>query len=480
MSARFAKFAFLVCCALLILPASAFAQNNNGGGNNGGNNGGDNGNNNGFGSGTNNFFSTGVVGGVKIDTSGVLSNKKDVLDPQIRTQLEEGLKATDAKIGEASALRMVSLGGLEAAITKAKNEGTPLSSEVTYMAGLQRIEFVILSPENNDVIIAGPGEGFKVNEQGVVVGETSGMPVLHLEDFLVAMRSVDNARTGQGISVSIDPTEQGIKQLEQFYRQLKKSGMPFRPEMQPQIEQAMGQQTITLTGVPADSRFSQALVAADYKMKQLGMGIEKSPIDNFPSFMEMAQKANATNVKAAPRFWMECNYEPIAKSEDGNVWQIRGSGVKTLTEESMFDKDGKRSGAKKPNRFAVKWATMMTERFEELSKAEPAFRELRNMMDLSVVAAIIRRENLSQKAGLETPAILGLTNAAVTPSHAVPRVVPAKCSFVRIAKSWLVSASGGVQLDSWGIAQNTQVVPTVGAIAKKATKNGDSWWWNAN
>jgi hypothetical protein len=348
------------------------------------------------------------------------------------------------------------------------------------MAGLQRIEFVILSPETNDIILAGPGEGYKVNAQGVVVGEKSGTPVIHLEDFLVAMRSVDNARTGQGVSVSIDPTEQGIKNLEQFYRRLKQSGKPFHPSMQPLVEQAMGEQMIRLTGVPADSRFSQVLVAADYKMKRLGMGLEKAPIKNFPSFMEMAQKAKAKNMKAAPRFWMECSYDPIAKSEDGNVWQIRGKGVRALTEESKFDKDGKRAGAKKPNRFAMKWADMMTDRFEELSQAEPAFRELRNMMDLSVVSAIIKREQLSQKVGLQTPAILGLTNAAVTPSHAVPKVVPAQCSFVRITNSYLVSASGGVQLDSWGVAAKSEVVPGIGAVAKTAmNRTSESWWWNA-
>lgn len=472
MSAHFAKFAFLVCCAALISPLNASAQVGGGGG---GNNGGGNNNN---GNGT--IVQSGVVGGVKIDVRGVFTTQKEILDPAVRVQLEAGLKSTDSNMASASKLRMISLRGLEAAITKARDEGTPLSSEINYMAGLQRVEFVILSPETNDIIIAGPGEGFKVNDQGVVVGDKSGSPVIRLEDFLVAMRSVENARTGQGVSVSIDPTEQGVKQLQKFYAQLKRSNSPFHPNMQTRIEEAMGQQTITLTGVPADSRFSQVLVAADYKMKQLGMGIEKAPIANFPSFMEIAQKAKAKNLSAAPRFWMECSYEPIAKSTDGNVWQLRGKGVKALTEETLFDRNGKRAGAKKPNRFAVQWAEMMTERFDELSAAEPAFRELRNMMDLSVIAAIITREQLNQKVGLETPAILGLTNAATTASYAVPKVVPAHCSFVKIARNWLVSASGGVQLDSWGVAQNSEVVPGVGEIAKTAlNKTSNSWWWNS-
>ncbi len=474
MSARFAKITFFVILALLVIPTAANAQNANNGGNNGNNNGGNNGGNNGF---NPNFG--GIVGGIKIDTRGVLTGEKAKLDRTALARIEAGLKASDAKIAEATPLRMVSLRGLENAITKAKDEGKPLSSEITYMAGLQRVEYVIALEDKSDIIIAGPGEGYRLNDEGVVVGEKSGNPVIHLEDFLVAMRSVENARTGQGVSVSIDPTEIGIKQLQNFYGQLKRSKTPFRPEMQPLVEKAMGEQTIRLTGVPADSRFSQVLVAADYKMKRLGMGLEAAPISNFPSFMEMAQKAQVKNMRAAPRFWMECSYEPIAKNADGSIWQIRGKGVKTLTEDSKFDSQGKRSGANKPNRFAVKWAEMMTERFDELSAAEPVFRDLRNAMDLSVVAAIISRERLSEKVGLKTPAILGLTNAAVTPSYTVPKVVPAQCSFVRIAQSWLVSASGGIQLDSWGIASNTEVVPNMESIAEATATQGGSWWWNA-
>ena len=214
-------------------------------------------------------------------------------------------------------------------------------------------------------------------------------------------------------------------------------------------------------------------------MKRLGMGLEPAPIKNFPSFMEIAQKANASRISAAPRFWMECSYEPVAKSEDGNVWQIRGSGVKTLTEEEKFDTDGKKTGKKvKPNRFAQQWAKTMTKRFEELSAAEPAFRELRNVMDLSVIAAIIKSQGLGKKAGLEMPVILGTAKNKM-PSYSVPKAVAAQCSFVRISKSWLVSASGGIQLDSWSVAKKTEDVAKIGEVAKLTEARGESWWWNA-
>ncbi|MEM7782844.1 MAG: DUF1598 domain-containing protein, partial [Planctomycetota bacterium] len=320
--------------------------------------------------------------------------------------------------------------------------------------------------------------GITVDDEGRIVGSESGTPVIHLEDFLVAMRSTENARTGAGISVSIDPTPEGIQKVQSLFNQLKRTRTPFNPNMQPNVEQAMGDQVIRLTGIPADSRFSQVMVAADYKMKRLSMGLERSPISGFPSFMELVQNAKVRSMTAAPRFWMECNYQPIAKGDDNSVWQIRGQGVKTLTEESKFDVDGKRKQAGTQNKFAQKWADSMTERFEELAEAEPAFRELRNLMDLSVVAAIIRKENLGKRVDLGMPAILGLSNAAVTPSYPVAKAVSAQCSFVRLTKSWLVSASGGVQFDPWGVAGETESAD-LSQYTQVASNRSDNWWWNA-
>ncbi len=39
------------------------------------------------------------------------------------------------------------------------------------------------------------------------------------------------------------------------------------------MREAFGPQLIKLTGVPSDSHFAQTLVAADYQMKRIGMGL---------------------------------------------------------------------------------------------------------------------------------------------------------------------------------------------------------------
>ena len=180
MASRYAKQTFLFTCMAVValsLSSEANAQNN--------------GFNNGFTGGFNR-----VVGGVMVDAEGVVRGEQTKLADTDLKKIREGLKVADADVAQDTSLRLISLRGLEAAVTKAFDAGEPLSADVQYMAGLQRLEYVILSPETNDIILAGPGEGWTTNDDGTVVGKKSGMPVLHLQDFMVAMRSVDAARQG--------------------------------------------------------------------------------------------------------------------------------------------------------------------------------------------------------------------------------------------------------------------------------------------
>ncbi len=423
-----------------------------------------------------NFDSFGsVVGGVEINAKGVLDAERKVISNDVRQQLTDKLNGTVADLKKPG-LRMISLNGLEAAMADAVQNGSKLPLEVQYMAGLQRIEYIIQSPETNDIILAGPGEAFKADEQGNIVGAKSGLPVIHLQDFLVAMRYADNVRENyEGITVSIDPTQQGVENLQKMFSKLN----TFNPKLAGQAEQVMGPQEISLTGIPKDSRYARTLVSADFKMKRLSMGLEQTPA-YMPSLLEMAQAKDTRFRKMAPRFWMECDYQPVAVSKDGNVWQLRGQGVKTLTDEQYFDKDGNKKAKGTANKLAQQWAASMTDNFEQLSQDEPVFRELRNLMDMSVVAAIIKQDQLVEKLNMNLPGILGHEMVS-TPSWNIPQQVPTQCSFVKLSESWLVTASGGVDVDSFAVAEKTETVPSLGKLAVLASKrSADNWWWNAN
>ena len=416
-----------------------------------------------------------VVGGVEISPDGVVNNQRIKINDDILRKIQNGLKSVDSDFSK-SGLRAISMRALNAKLVQHQQSGTPLPVAVNYMAGLQRIEYVMLT--DNDIILAGPAEGLKTNADGNVVGESSGMPALNVQDFMVAMQHVDDARRGHGISVSIDPTEEGSRKVAKLMKKITPSG--FDSDSAKVLEEACGPQQVSLTGIPKDSRFAQILVSADYKMKRLAMGLQRTP-EFLPSIMEMAQKKNSAWRKMTPRFWMECNYEPVAVNEDNTIWKISGQGVCAKTEEEFIAADGSRgSKTGKPNKLAKAWATTMTDRFEDLSKVEPVFRELRNLMDLSVVAAIIAKHRLIERAEVSAPAITG-TKTVSLPKWNVPQSVPTQCSFMHMDRNLVVTTSGGVTVNSWAVASNTVAESKLNNIGDKALSGkAERWWWNAN
>ena len=440
------------------------------------------GNNNGLGGNGFGAVQVGVVGGVAVDAESVLNRAHQRIDGGTKAAIMKSLGGVDSDIDRVSKLRMVSLKLLNQEIKNSISANKPVPVEVQFMAGLQRIEFLIVDSENNDLIIAGPGEGLTTDVFGNVVGAKSNTPAIHLEDFLTAMRTADNARQGTGISVSMDPTAEGMQNYRVASQRIRnQGGFQADPRQAANLMQdAMGEHNITLTGVPQNSRYAQVLVAADHHMKRLANGLEKSNANNFPSILAMAEKAGARRLSGAPRMWMECNYEPVAKDENGMVWELRGQGIKALTENSFFDKDGNvHRDQGKRNVFAEKWANNLTERFEEVSQAEPVFRDLRNLMDMSVVAAIISKNRMLEKMNLNLDAIS--SDSVQAPNRPVPTTVPTEVSFVNILGSYVVTASGGVQVDSWAIAANTKVDAALEKTSQLAINSkGGSWWWNAN
>ena len=115
----------------------------------------------------------------------------------------------------------------------------------------------------------------------------------------------------------------------------------------------------------------------------------------------------------------------------------------------------------------------LTERYSELADHDSAFGQLRNVMDLAVVAALIEKEELLVAAGLNLPMLLSETEIA---EYATPRQVATKASFVKKRGSYTISASGGVQMLPWHIADSTEEVAGVSDVRKKISDEPTKWW----
>jgi hypothetical protein len=415
------------------------------------------------------------VGGVLINAEGVVHMVDAKVQKELHAQYLREHKPVPSDLNEPVELRKISLRAIEEAINKSgKNNVDQLPDEIRYLAGIQRIQYVFVYPEQNDIVLAGPGEGWRLDKNANIVGVTTGRPVLRLEDLVIALRSVENARQG-GISCSIDPTAEGRQQFERYMRTQK----TFNPAVLDGIQKALGPQQITITGIPDSSHFARILVASDYRMKRIAMNLEKSPLPELPGFLDLMKRGNMKLGNMMPRWWLACNYEPLGRSEDGLAWELRGQGVKAMTEDEIIGEDGSVTGTGKVNPVAQKWSDLMTEHYDELSAKEPVFGELRNAMDLCVISALISKEGLLEKAGLEIPTLMGENNKLETFVWRAPKTVSTQCSFVKRDREYIITASGGVDITSWEVASKTVNDAAVGQVRDKAAgKTSGNMWWN--
>jgi hypothetical protein len=411
------------------------------------------------------------VGGVSIDVAGVVDSPEKAARIPTRDALRKLHTAAPTALHQPTELRMVSLRRLEEAAKNApRTKDGLLPDELLFLAGIQRLQYVFVYPEEHDIVLAGPGEGWKVDDEGNVVGATSGRPVLRLEDLIVAFRTVENAARG-GISCSIDPTPEGRQRLDAL---ISRGGKAPPLAM---MKRALGPQQITVTGVPDDSRFARILVSSDFHMKRMGMNAEPSHVKGMPSYLEMLKQGSGE--VPTPRWWLECNYEPLGRSDDGLAFELRGKGVKCKAEDEVVDAQGRVAGTGAVSPLAQKWADLMTEHYEELAIKEASYGELRNMMDMCVVAALIAKNQLLQKAGCELPTLFSPASDLAPPSYPAPKTVDSICTSVK-GVGVLTVATGGVLINSWQIADRTEVHPAILGVQAKAKPSADvaAMWWN--
>jgi hypothetical protein len=192
----------------------------------------------------------------------------------------------------------------------------------------------------------------------------------------------------------------------------------------------------------------------------------------------MLQQKKAATKNMMPRWWLACNYEPLAKSPDGLAWELRGQGVKCMTEDDFVAADGKRVGSGAKNDIAVTWANAMTEHYTALSQKDSIFGELRNVMDMCVIAALIEKEELLSKAKLELPTLLGSDSELKLEKWMAPKTVATQSSFLKAGREYIITASGGVDVTSWEVASKSEVVSEVKTTKEGVKLPAKAWWAN--
>ncbi len=417
-----------------------------------------------------------VVGGVSIDANGLVRDAIAEDQSAELALLRQQLSGGKHNFAIPAAMRMISLKQLQAAMVDAAATGKPLPEEILLLGGLTRVQYVMAYPDQQDIVIAGPSENWTIGKNGSIVGIESGRTIVYLDDLLVAFQTADSARTN-AISCSIDPTPEGTQRLTALLDGIRLGPGVNPVSFEPAMRKAFGPQKVTLAGLPVSSHMARVIFAADYHMKRYGMNLAEAPVKGLPSYIDMIRNKS---VKAPQsRWWMACDYQAIERSDDNLAWKLNGRGIKTLTEQEVIQKDGSVKQTGKTEPMAQKWAELFSDKLDELAIHEPVFGELRNVMDVCVIAALVQSRSLDEIAHCDLSVLRGQQKTVTLSELPAPSELDPQCSFLKTASGWVVTASGGVMVDSWSVVSKTadnQELKTVRDRAK-TSKNG-IWSWN--
>ena len=428
--------------------------------------------------------------GVRVDPNGILL-RSAVVDQNGRLAAL-GQAARDASINsdmaQPSKLRWVSLARLEKAVAERLQEGQPVLETMRHMAGLHHIQYVVIVPEEKDILIGGPAEGWRYTATGSVVGKESGHPTLYLDDLVTVLRTFSAQGTGL-FGCSINPRKEGLRAVKEYVEASQAKGA-VPPEGMKRflgdIQKRMGLQDLEIFGVPANSRVAKVLVTADYRMKLIGID-RLEAIPEIPSVFDLLPKFSGKEPPAldALRWWLTMKYDAIAHSPDRNVYEIQGSSVLVLSEDQIVQADGERIQTGQASPVNTAFAKNFTEHYQELAKKDLVFAELQNIFDLGMVAALVQSERLSQRAGWE-PGVFDVEGryrpAVMATAKTVDSVINHR---IYRGKDIVVQVAGGVRADVLNTARDKNLrkesgeLDQVAQLARPSQLPEGRWWWDA-
>jgi hypothetical protein len=433
-----------------------------------------------------NTIGGGLTSGVAVDANGIL-RRLTTNDPTgllSRQRIEEARATLGSDVARPSKLRKVSLTRLARLIKQAIDAGYGPDEAMKHLAGLTRIQYIFYYPETQDIVLAGPAEGWIEDNAGRIVGIESGQPVLELQDLIVALRTFPPAaKSNPVVFCSIDATPEGLSRMQQFRSQI---GRTIRPNDEQFIveglRESLGRQVITLGGIPSTTHFAQVMVEADYRMKLIGIGLEQPPA-RFKSYIDLANFASIAS-NAMCRWWFVPDYQRIKISTDGDAAELVGNGVKLVGEDEVVTADGSRQQTGGQNRASRTFTEGFTRKYAEIARNAPVYGQLRNCIDLLVTAAFIQQHDLYGKAGWDL-SVLGDEASYPVETRNAPREVATAVNSVWKGRQLATPVGGGVQIQARQaldpenlLSDNDGSVQSARDSVSLSDLPADKWWWD--
>lgn len=424
--------------------------------------------------------------GVYVDPAGILKKYNGDIDRSL-----EGVRKSAAVVGSSrnprrtSILRKISLTRLEREVQLLHAQGKQPDGVMQNLAGLQRIQFVLVYPETGDIVLAGPAGDWRPDDDGRMVDE-KGRPVVQLDDLVVTLRNAYGKKGSFGCAIV--PTKEGLaaiqaKQAEWAAKSLTSSN---RGQFLNDLRSALGQQDIVLYDIDPRTHAARVIVEADYRMKLVGMGLEKGAggVTSYLDSIELA-KGEAPPPTGVLRWWFTLNYDALRSAPQNDAFELHGPGVKVLSENEMLTERGERVHTGKSSDLNSKFARSFTKNFEALAGKYPIYADMRNVFDLALVTALMKSEDLPGQVSWHMTHF-GPDGQYEPALGVAPTKVDSVVNYRLINGNVVtVGVSGGVVVDARDLAKKDAVKPDEYGALKGQRKDAapkelprGAWWWD--
>ncbi|HSU67044.1 MAG TPA: DUF1598 domain-containing protein [Tepidisphaeraceae bacterium] len=384
-----------------------------------------------------NPFTFGGPPGVYLDTDGKVQCRQIDAGAELAAMRARARAAQSA--GKDPKLAYISIPKLFEQLRSLRAAKKEIPPEMRYLGGLTRIQYVLVFPEQKDLVIAGPAEPWKVVSEPAdlvpyAIGTRTGRPVLQLDDLIVAMQTSEEGG-GRLFGCGIYPSPDSLKIADDIETRMARN---TRAERIKALADGLGPQEVRIFGTPNDTRLAFICVAADYELKRYAIGLDKSPVPGVGNGVDHSRSA-------ANKYWFEASYEPLRVSKDGNAYEIRGQ--RLLVRAGGFDFDPRGATEK-----AMTFASQFTKNVPALAAAVPLYAELQNVADESFLANLLRRDRLAEKVGWDNSWIFDRTVCPVA-TVPVPRTAQTLVPYINGS---IVAGGVMLTLDPWVGPQSRQ------------------------
>ncbi|HEX5102468.1 MAG TPA: DUF1598 domain-containing protein [Pirellulaceae bacterium] len=426
-------------------------------------------------------------GGVFVDPTGLLRRLPPETDRSlvvVRQAAALATHTTDPR--RKSILRKISLQRLEREVQMLHALGRDPDEAMQTLAGLKRIKYILVYPETGDIVLAGPAGDWRRDAEGRFVEADSSQPVVNLDDLVVTLRNAygDLGRFG----CSITPRRENLAAAQEINDRWSKQ--PLKPSQREkwlsEFRDAVGRQDIEIYGIDPRTRTGRVIVEADYRMKLVGLGLEEGTL-GVTSYLDSIPVS--ADGKAPPmsvlRWWFTLNYAALSATEDRNAFELKGPGVKVQSENELLTERGERVHTGKSDELNQQFAESFTNHFEQLAAKYSIYADLRNIFDLSLVAAVIHSHDLPGQTNWHMTHF-GAEGAYEPELGFAPAAVESIMNHKLVGGKHIIAAvSGGVTVDARELAAR-QAVKTDGYGLLKTERSGaapqnlprGAWWWD--